>query len=139
MKRMVLLCLSIISIYGGKAFSQRYRYNYDQRGNVVKRYVSSTRRDMPAQSSSENPMEGDLRSQVSVSPNPTTGIVTVKTNWGHEGSLICKVFDTDGKSIIQKECIGTSITLDLSDHHNGLYLLLVIADEKRETWKIIKK
>ena len=127
MKRMFLLCLSIISLYGGKAFCQRYTYNHDQRGNVVKRYVTNSRNEMPAPSSAEDLMVDDIQSQVSVSPNPTTG------------GLTCNVFNTSGKSIIQKECTGTSMTLDFSDHPNGLYLLQITHEEKKATWKIIKK
>ncbi len=138
MKRMFLLCLSIISLYGGKAFCQRYTYNHDQRGNVVKRYVTSTRNEMPAPSFANDPMAEDLQSQVTVSPNPTTGIVNIRTTHLYEGGLTCKVFDTSGKSIIQKEGTEISMTLDLSDHPNGLYLLQVIHEEKKATWKIIK-
>lgn len=139
MKRMFLLCLSIISLYGGKAFCQRYTYNHDQRGNVVKRYVTNSRNEMPAPSSAEDLMVDDIQSQVSVSPNPTTGIVNIRATHLYEGGLTCNVFDTSGKSIIQKECTGTSMTLDFSDHPNGLYLLQITREEKKATWKIIKK
>lgn len=136
---MFLLCLSIISLYGEKAFCQRFGYNHDQRGNVVKRYVINSRNEMPAPSSAEDLMSDDLHSHITVSPNPTTGIVNIRTTHLYEGGLTCNVLDTSGKSIIQKECTGTSMTLDLSDHPNGLYLLQIIHEEKKATWKIIKK
>lgn len=58
---------------------------------------------------------------VSIYPNPTSGIITVK---GKEGSQI-QVFNSIGELILSTELKNETIELDLSNQSNGIYFIRV--------------
>ncbi|MCF8357912.1 MAG: glycoside hydrolase family 9 protein [Prolixibacteraceae bacterium] len=66
-------------------------------------------------------------------PNPASGYVNIEFEPGR-GTGEIELFSVDGKSMLQKECTGSSSeTLDLSGLIKGTYFLKVKVDSKSQT------
>ena len=57
-------------------------------------------------------------------PNPTNGLVTLKTAGTFSGSLI-SVFDLTGRKVMEKVLSEDQVTIDLSGHAKGMYVIRV--------------
>lgn len=84
-------------------------------------------------------LETDVNQQVNVKttvfPNPTRGIITVKTRKKIDELFM---YDITGKIIIRKENPDDNKSMDLTAYPQGIYLLRVRFGEIWETFKIIK-
>ncbi|MES2575560.1 MAG: T9SS type A sorting domain-containing protein [Bacteroidota bacterium] len=89
--------------------------------------VPTTLYQNPALGLEENTVESD---SVSVSPNPTSGIVTVNSNT--EVKAIT-VFDVTGKQVSTSK----TNTVDLSNQSSGVYLLKVQTENGSTTKKVV--
>ncbi len=77
---------------------------------------------------------------VSILPNPTDGIFTVKINEVINGTVHAQVTDISGKLLISNEVdygASGSIQMNLSDYAAGVYLLHVKTEEASITQKVI--
>ncbi len=72
--------------------------------------------------------------EISVYPNPTTGIFTIET----EGNFDVTITDISGKEILKFQNFKTS-KVDLSDNANGVYFIKFQNNETVKTVKIIKQ
>lgn len=79
-----------------------------------------------------------LSTEISVYPNPTNGLVTVSYE-NFEGSFDFSVTTLDGK-IVQRKMNSTaaSVSIDLSQEPNGVYLILIESGEIQRTLKLVK-
>ena len=72
-------------------------------------------------------------------PNPSTGLVTLQTNAGSEGNnFTLKASNMTGQMVraISGKVQGGLIQLDLQDQVPGLYVLELIENNKKTTFKI---
>ena len=72
-------------------------------------------------------------------PNPSTGLVTLQTNAGSEGnSFTLKASNMTGQVVrtISGNVQGGLIQLDLQDQVAGLYVLELVENNKKTTFKI---
>ncbi|MEO0874774.1 MAG: T9SS type A sorting domain-containing protein, partial [Bacteroidota bacterium] len=71
---------------------------------------------------------------VSVYPNPTTGLVNIALDALPKGSnLSVQVINMQGQMVQTNDEVmidGTVLELDMSQHPNGLYQILLISDAK---------
>ncbi len=75
---------------------------------------------------------------ISAYPNPTTGIVTIKS----EGSIkSIDVYSITGAKIYSKPNISNSSSneVDLSQFQNGVYILVVNDGIKNHTMRVVKQ
>ncbi len=79
-------------------------------------------------------------SAMSISPNPTNGIVYVHNI---NGNALIKVYDQAGRSVLQqsvKGASGSNIAVDLSHLPATVYIMQIVAEsETPVTFKVIKK
>lgn len=75
---------------------------------------------------------------VSVSPNPTTGLLTLRYS-GYElfSNALVKLHDTKGNTIWQTRWNGSELKTDLSHLPKGVYVMTVESGRKTETKKIV--
>ncbi len=80
----------------------------------------------------------NVSGMISAYPNPTTGIVTIKS----EGSIrSIDVYSITGAKIYSKPNISNSSSneVDLSEFQNGVYILVVNDGIKRHTMRVVKQ
>jgi hypothetical protein len=74
--------------------------------------------------------------QISLVPNPTSGIVNIKTSFSEKVQI--EIYDLFGNRIYQLEQQGMAFTIDLSHHPKGVYFLKVQSGNKiSKTKKIV--
>lgn len=76
---------------------------------------------------------------ISIYPNPTNGIFTIKNNFFEGNSL--EVFNLLGEKIIDQKINNSQTKIDLSDFSNGMYWVKLISKEKEIIYqtKIVKE
>jgi len=83
---------------------------------------------------------GELnKSNISIYPNPTTNLITIKLNNLLE-NLSVELISIDGK-IVQQQKVNNArkFTLDLSNENNGIYFLKLNSEKSTNQFKIIKQ
>lgn len=78
---------------------------------------------------------GEEETTLSVSPNPTSGIVAIK---GVQEDCIIHLMDENGHVVLTKKTEETETVLDLSQLPDGCYTLIVLSKEERCFGKLIK-
>lgn len=77
--------------------------------------------------------------QLTVYPNPTAGIITLKTPEKPQLQTTCQLYNTEGQQITYVEIVDTETRFDFSTYKPGAYILIV--KEKNlliASFKIIK-
>jgi|UPI00048A356E hypothetical protein len=70
------------------------------------------------------------------SPNPVTDILTINASIELKAAKICNLL---GQTIKQQRFNSNEIQLNMSELPSGTYLIIVEADDRKETFKILKK
>ena len=78
---------------------------------------------------------GEMETTVSVFPNPTSGIVTIK---GLNNGCVVHLIDENGRFIVLNEINEKNTVVDLSSVPDGCYTLFVLCDEKKHVVRLIK-
>jgi hypothetical protein len=69
-------------------------------------------------------------------PNPVIDILYIKASTELKNAKICNVL---GQTIFQQRFNSNEIQLNMSDFSTGTYFVIVESDERKETFKILKK
>ena len=84
--------------------------------------------------------------KVNVYPNPTVGVVTVEFAAWYAGTLargpkakscVAKVYDSKGRLLSELPAESGVVRIDLSGCPSGYYIVDLIVDRERSSWKII--
>ena len=135
MKNVILLLLLTFSLPIA-ARQTVYEFDYDQSGNVVavRPVVKLTVSDNI--NVSEN-LDGEIA--VSVSPNPTSGLIGVSINVAElETSPEIEIYSSSGETVYRTAVDGTETIIDISGVAEGIYFLKVAIGEKSATVKFLK-
>lgn len=71
-------------------------------------------------------------------PNPTKGIVRIEFPLVDSEAFI-RVYDANGKAIIQKAVKEPSSEINLSGEPSGIYILSIRIGSDKKEWKVIKE
>jgi len=71
-------------------------------------------------------------------PNPTKGIVRIEFPMLDSEAFI-RVYDANGKAIIQKAVKEPSSEINLSGEPSGIYILSIRIGSNKKEWKVIKE
>lgn len=140
MKQLLIFFLCAFS-YILSSNAQTVSYAYDASGNRISRtIVLSQRNNAPHHQQPTEISEVFDDVTVSVSPNPTDGIVRVKitrSNTPVEGTI--SVYTQSGAPVQTVSVLSDGTTVDLGNQPSGIYLLRIECNDYKNTWKIIKK
>ncbi|MBL7918243.1 MAG: T9SS type A sorting domain-containing protein, partial [Bacteroidia bacterium] len=79
-----------------------------------------------------------LNESISVFPNPTKGMFTIKTDsFNFDSEFI--IFDVLGKIVLQNKISSTTTQVDLSKYSNGVYYLKIKESKNQRMIKVIKE
>lgn len=110
-------------------------YSYDAVGNRVKREIVLSRNSRQSQRLTDISKAYTL----SVSPNPTQGLVHLESQDLHDKECEITVYNMAGNQICKTYMLHGSADIDLSQKDNGIYLMTVVAKGTKRSWKIVKK
>lgn len=86
---------------------------------------------------SNNEVDEMYLSQITVSPNPSTGILTVRQKGDKAVELI--ITGVDGQELLSQELNSTETQLNLTDYADGIYFITVQLNTVKQTYRIIKQ
>jgi plastocyanin len=75
---------------------------------------------------------------ISVFPNPATDLITIKAA-ANTGVSTYSVSDLVGKQVAAGKLTNETTSVDISQLTRGVYFFQVIADEKRQSFKVVKE
>ena len=132
-----------------KTVQQALFYEYDNAGNIIKRYYGED--DSQSGETDNNETQpstlcvGDASYTIYVSPSPTTGPIHLSIpKYTENQSGICIIVNTSNGSNKRFDFKGSSNDFDISNLQNGVYAVIIVLDnntDKTKTYevKIIKK
>ena len=138
MKPIVILSFFMFMCFG-EAFSQNIHFTYDAAGNRIRR-EQVVRQPQQSQRKAQLSDTWD-NIKVSISPNPTSGVVKVEIIGCESNDRISlSVKNASGQQIYAKSNASVSSNIDISSNPSGVYFLQIVLNDKCDrTWKIIKK
>ena len=79
-------------------------------------------------------------SAITVSPNPTTGVIRINADNNSVAPALYQLFDLNGRLLQQESLNGYTQTIDIRHLSSGLYMLKVIDQQRAvRTFKIVKQ
>ena len=83
-------------------------------------------------------IEDELTSLVSIYPNPTNGLVTIKLD-NQQGAINYTITTLEGKIVEQAFNVSANqIEVDLSNQSDGIYTFILNAGNTNKVYKIVK-
>lgn len=79
----------------------------------------------------------NIKKQISVFPNPTTGSLTIQMNKDYHSALL-NIYNNMGALVLKTTLENANSTVSIADFPAGIYLLEIIEDDNVFTSKIIK-
>jgi hypothetical protein len=78
--------------------------------------------------------------QITIYPNPTRGLLTVKFfNLPQHSVSSLTLFDMQGKVITQQQSLSDENRLDISAQPVGMYIMQIAVEGEMTSWKIVKQ
>ena len=144
-----LLIIGMLIMLTTTAFSQSIVFTYDKAGNRITRalLIEKISNDRGASSSEEQKSMLALEEtitiedvKVTISPNPNGGKFNVTiNNLSQYSNVELYLHNMLGKQIYYSKQPLLVNTVDITNQQNGTYLLTVIVNGTKETWKVIKQ
>ncbi len=146
----MLLC-SMTTI--AQSNTEAIEFQYDLAGNrIMRQVIILEKKSMmdddaeltgdPSKSYNNQVNYGEVIGQIKVSifPNPNGGQFRVEIH-NAENEINGKLYlhTLDGNLIYQEDHLGINTEIDISTRQNGAYILSVIINGEKKTWKIIKQ
>jgi len=148
MKLLYFLSLLLITVlFSGTVQSQtNYQFTYDNSGNRLTRTLivlkSAT---IPNDSITAKELKTPLDDQIGLQkariyPNPTKGLLRIDLPALSEQEAMIRLYDSNGKLIIQQTAVEENNEINLSSYPSGIYIMSIqIGRNDRKEWKIIKE
>ncbi len=148
-QHVTLLTMSLLIMLTTTAFSQSILFTYDSAGNRISRGLWVEKINDNGNSNSGDEQKSTItldetitidEVDVTISPNPNGGKFSVAiTNLSNNTNVEIYLHSMLGKQIYNTEQVSQITTIDITNNPNGTYILSVVVNGTRETWKIIKQ
>ena len=86
---------------------------------------------------SNNEVDEIYLSQITVSPNPSNGLLTVRQKGDKAVELV--ITGVEGQHLLTQELNGVETQLDLTGYADGIYFITVQLNKVKQTYRIIKQ
>jgi len=145
-----VLILGLAMLYSVASISQNVIYTYDDVGNRTSRTLevlkitnnseSDTCNTNPKDKRKENGTKAIDNVAVTIYPNPNNGAFEVKVGHLSEETVVdIFLYTLCGEIVNKQKHASETTTIDINDHKPGTYILTVIIDGKKKTWKVVKQ
>lgn len=143
MKKLLLAFIFINFTIASLKGQSQITYAYDAAGNRVERIIvlftksiRDTQKEPPSLFFEESLSERKIRFY----PNPVKTILTVEVGALTEkfsGELM--LFDQQGKLLVHQRINSPATAIDLEHYPSGNYVMRILVNGEKSTWKIIKE
>jgi YD repeat-containing protein len=125
-----------------------YKFTYDDSGNRESRIVlksasvpvDTLQVDTLQAKQVEKPLDDLVGLQKTrIYPNPTKGLLRIDFPGLNNSESMIRVYDPNGRLIVQKSAISSGNEVDLSAHPSGFYIMVIQIGQEKKEWKIIKE
>ncbi len=139
-KTFSIIAFAILMAGSFAGYAQNIGFGYDNAGNRISRFVIQLKNN--AVNDTTRLADADLLNgmKIIIKPNPTSGVFSVlipKTD--KEQMIKIYLHDISGKVLFKNENCTNNTLIDISTRENGMYVLSVIVNNEKRTWKIIKE
>ena len=119
--------------------SQVLQFGYDDAGNCILKYRTVV--VAPVGHAPQKPQNEQIGERtLTIYPNPTYGLVRVEISGdASEKPINIMLSDMSGKALQSFSTANMNFDVDITSYPQGNYLLIMIIDNKKSTWQIIKK
>ena len=143
----LLVCLLAAVLFSEIAQGQTtYEFTYDASGSRLPRAVIQMKSaTIPTDSleakQAKKPLDDSVGPQKTrIYPNPTKGLLRIDLPELREQLATIRLYDSNGKLIIQQSAVELNNELNLAAYPTGIYILTIqIGEIDRKEWKIIKE
>jgi len=121
-------------------YAQNIGFGYDDAGNRTSRFVIHLK-DKPVKDTASLAREDLLNGMaIVIKPNPTDGVLNVQI-LKTDNNQVIKIYlhDVAGKLLFKNEHCTNNTLVDITNRENGMYILSVMVNNEKRTWKIIKE
>ena len=133
-----MLTLMVATMLPLALYAQKVSYSYDASGNRILRTLASEPSQAPRLSETL-PDLADNMLQISVSPNPTNGLIYIRfSHWNDMNECNLLLSNISGQIITKQSITSVETVIDISSRQNGYYILSLELNGKLSTYKIIK-
>jgi len=147
MKNIYLQAFLLVAIFAFKtAHSQtKFEFTYDASGNRLTRKVITLKSatisiDSLKDKQAEIPLDDQIGIQnIRIYPNPTKGMLRINLPNLNDQMAMIRIYDSNGKQIVQKLTFASENEVDLSCYPSGNYIMVIHIKQDKKEWKIIKE
>ena len=142
LRKNIGICLLLMSICPALHSQDKVTFQYDKAGNRISRTIVLAPRTAPAKEDEKPAVYSDMLEDIKIKiyPNPTTGLVKVEMqNLPEDQSANIWLYTMSGKLISSFKDVSNVTGINLSGQPAGVYVLKIVAGNRRTEWKIIKK
>lgn len=141
MKHLASLLFLMIFSFGMSSSGQSIKYAYDAAGNRIKReIVLQTRTNSKNEAKKESYSEMLSQREIRIYPNPTDGQLKVEiSNLDQSDECNLSIFNANGQNVQSVKSKSSIAEFDISNQPKGIYILVILINGEKSTWKIIKK
>ncbi|TAL67434.1 MAG: T9SS type A sorting domain-containing protein [Bacteroidetes bacterium] len=135
----LLLIILLIIFIQSFALSQTTtrNYLYDEMGNRTTRVVLLNQPPPPPGGEYRDSIKN---SEISIYPNPTQGLLTVKiTNLKKDVETKIVINDMSGRAVFTFNNLSEFTDINFSEKTNGVYLMKIYIGSDVSDWKILKE
>jgi len=138
MKRLILI-LPLLFLVAMAHSQQPLLFYYDDAGNCILKYRTVV--VAPIGHAPQKPQNEQIGERtLTIYPNPTYGLVRIEISGeASESPISIMLSDMSGKVLQSFSTANMNFDVDLTSYLQGNYLLVMIIDNKKSTWQIIKK
>lgn len=122
-----------------------FGFTYDASGNRLTRAVillksATIPGDSLQSKKAEKPLDDLIGLQKTrIYPNPTKGMLRIDFPSLTEQEATIRVYDPNGRLIVQKSAVSSGNEVDLSAYPPGFYVMVIHIGQEKKEWKIIKE
>lgn len=131
----IAICLLTMNIG-----AQNIQFNYDASGNRIERKVINLSRS--ADNSNPEAIMEETIGKISLEfyPNPTKGEIKVLISGTQEiYSGTISIFNFKGQEVLTKKISSSETSVNISNQPPGIYIMYVIINKEKKSWKVIKE
>lgn len=153
--KLKIIIIGLLAMASINSLAQTIEYTYDAAGNRTSRKViPAGPPSAPAQEQTNEPFDNNneekqkpevyndiiAETELKIYPNPTRGklkidIVNYETNTN--GNV--KVFDLGGRLVYTINNLSQSMEIDITNEPAGSYIMVIVVNNQKSEWKIIKQ